>query len=220
MTSMALYISFIVTIMIDNLYYSDNELLKLIKEGSDEAFRQLFYKFYPRLLRYAVRYVNDEDIAEDILQDCFISFWEKSRALKNISISSLLFCMVRNACLNYIKHNSLIENVSVDYVFDIGGEEKLYSLDMQLTPDEILFQKELKIQISKAISLLSDRTKQVFVLSRFRGLKNNEIAEELNITTKAVEKHITKSLKIISSYLEKQSLDTKHFIIVSLFFLS
>lgn len=110
--------------MIDNLYYSDNELLKLIKEGSDEAFRQLFYKFYPRLLRYAVRYVNDEDIAEDILQDCFISFWEKSRALKNISISSLLFCMVRNACLNYIKHNSLIENVSVDYVFDIGGEEK------------------------------------------------------------------------------------------------
>ena len=91
---------------------------------------------------------------------------------------------------------------------------------MQLTPDEILFQKELKIQISKAISLLSDRTKQVFVLSRFRGLKNNEIAEELNITTKAVEKHITKSLKIISSYLENQSLDTKYFIIVSLFFLS
>ena len=119
--------------------------------------------------------------------------------------------MVRNACLNYIKHNSLIENISVDYVFDIGGEEKLYSLDMQLSPDEILFQKELKIQISKAISLLSDRTRQVFVLSRFRGLKNNEIADRLNITTKAVEKHITKSLKIISSYLENQSLDTKVF---------
>ena len=114
----------------------------------------------------------------------------------------------------------MIENISVDYVFDIGGEEKLYSLDMQLSPDEILFQKELKIQVSKAISLLSDRTRQVFVLSRFRGLKNNEIADRLNITTKAVEKHITKSLKIISSYLENQSLDTKYFIIVSLFFLS
>ena len=205
--------------MIDTIPYSDNELLKMVKEGNEEAFRQLFFKFYPRLLRYAVRYVNDEDIAEDILQDCFISFWERKSSIRYISLSSLLFCMVRNACLNYIKHNSLIENVSVDYVFDIGGEEKLYSLDMQLTPDEILFQKELKIQISKAISLLSDRTKQVFVLSRFRGLKNNEIAEELNITTKAVEKHITKSLKIISSYLEKQSLDTKYFVIISLLFL-
>lgn len=206
--------------MIDTAFYSDTELLNLIREGNKEAFRQLFYKFYPRLLRYAVRYVNDENIAEDILQDCFISFWERKNSIRYISISSLLFCMVRNACLNYIKHNSLIENISVDYVFDIEGEEKLYSLDMQLSPDELLFQKELKIQISKAISLLSDRTKQVFVLSRFRGLKNNEIADELNITTKAVEKHITKSLKIISSYLEKQSLDTKYFMILSLFFLS
>lgn len=52
--------------MIDTIPYSDNELLKMVKEGNEEAFRQLFFKFYPRLLRYAVRYVNDEDIAEDI----------------------------------------------------------------------------------------------------------------------------------------------------------
>ena len=48
--------------MIDTIPYSDNELLKMVKEGNEEAFRQLFFKFYPRLLRYAVRYVNDEEI--------------------------------------------------------------------------------------------------------------------------------------------------------------
>lgn len=205
--------------MLDTLLYSDNELLKLIKEGDESAFKQLFYRFYPRLLRYAVRYVEDKDTAEDLLQDCFISFWEKKNSIKYISISSLLFCMVRNTCLNYIKHNSLIKNVSVDHAFDIGGEEKLYSLDMQLTPDEILFQKELKLQISRTISLLPDRTKQVFVLSRFRGLKNSEIAEELNITIKTVEKHITKSLKNISSYLDSQSIDSKYYVLLSFFFL-
>lgn len=68
--------------MIDTIPYSDNELLKMVKEGNEEAFRQLFFKFYPRLLRYAVRYVNDEDIAEDILQDCFISFWERKSSIR------------------------------------------------------------------------------------------------------------------------------------------
>lgn len=64
----------------------------MVKEGNEEAFRQLFFKFYPRLLRYAVRYVNDEDIAEDILQDCFISFG-KERVVSDI-FRYLLYCFV------------------------------------------------------------------------------------------------------------------------------
>ena len=68
----------------------------------------------------------------------------------------------------------------------------------------------------KAVSMLSERTREVFILSRFHGLKNREIADRLGISVKAVEKHISKSMKIISSFWEKQSLDT--LFVISLLF--
>lgn len=124
--------------------------------------------------------------------------------------------MVRNSCLNYLKHQSLIENISIDSIYDNYGEERLYSSDMMETPDEIILRKELMSLFHKAVSMLSERTREVFILSRFHGLKNREIADRLGISVKAVEKHISKSMKIISSFWEKQSLDT--LFVISLLF--
>lgn len=81
---------------------SDENLLSLIQNNQDEAFQFLFKKYYSRLLAYAIRFVKEKEIAEDIIQEVFMSFWEKRQLLKSISLSSLLFCMVRNASINYL----------------------------------------------------------------------------------------------------------------------
>lgn len=197
----------------------DEELLILIQRDENNAFKFLFKKYYARLYGYALRFVGNEEIAEDILQEVFITFWEKRNVLNSISISSLLFCMVRNACLNYLKHKALVENLSIEYLSDINGEERLFMTDFALSADEQTLYEELKIQIKNVISILPDRAREVFLLSRFKGLKNREIAEKLNISTTAVEKHISNSLKKISTYL-KDNVSYDEYIIILSFFIS
>lgn len=198
---------------------SEENLLDLIKNDQNEAFRFLFQKYYSRLLGYAIRFVQEREIAEDIIQEVFISFWEKRHLLKSISLSSLLFCMVRNASINYLKQKVLVEKYPIEFIENIDGEEKLYTLDFALSADEETLYEELKKRIQEALSILPERSREVFLLSRFNGLKNKEIALKLDISTTAVEKHISKSLKKISLYL-KDNVDYNDYIIIISIFLS
>lgn len=168
---------------------SDENLLSLIQNNQDEAFQFLFKKYYSRLLAYAIRFVKEKEIAEDIIQEVFMSFWEKRQLLKSISLSSLLFCMVRNASINYLKQKVLVDKFPIEYIENIDGEEKLYSLDFALSADEETLYEELRKRIQEALSILPERSREIFLLSRFKGLKNKEIASKLEISTTAVEKH-------------------------------
>ncbi len=199
-------------------FSSEEDLLNDLKRSDHIAFEFLFKRFYPRLLGYAIRFVRDEEIAEDILQECFMTFWERRHLLSAVSLSSLLFLMVRNACLNYLKHSALVRHLSIDYLETLDGEEKLYSADLMLSADEHILYEDLKAQIDKSLSLLSPRSREIFLLSRFKGLKNREIAEMLGISTTAVEKHISKSLKVISDYL-KDNVSRTHYLIIMSFLL-
>ena len=202
----------------NTLRFSTNEdLLESIKQNDHAAFEYLFKRFYPRLLGYAIRFVQDEDVAKDILQECFMNFWEKRQLLSAVSISSLLFLMVRNACLNYVKHHMLANYLSIDYLSTLDGEEKLYSADLMFSTDENILYEDLKTQIDAALSKLSPRSREIFLLSRFDGMKNKEIAELLGISTTAVEKHISKSLKVISDYLKDNSSYYQYIVIMSFF---
>lgn len=96
-------------------FSTDEVLLEDLKQDNHAAFEYLFKRFYPRLLGYAVRFVQDEEVARDILQECFMTFWERRSLLSAVSLSSLLFLMVRNACLNYLKHGALVRHISIDY---------------------------------------------------------------------------------------------------------
>lgn len=183
--------------------YSDEaQLLNEIKKGDNHAFEYLFKTYYPRLRGYAIRFVEDEETARDIIQECFMRFWEKREMLSAVSVTSLLFAMVRNGCLNYLKHLSIVEKHQIEYLATIGGEERLYHTDFSLDAGHKLLYDELQEQINTVIGQLPDRSREVFLMSRFKGLKNREIADKLQISTTAVEKHISKALKCFSQHFK------------------
>lgn len=187
----------------ESMEFSDEKLLlEEIKNGNNEAFEYIFKSYYPRLQRYATRFIDDQAIAEDIIQECFIRFWEKKDMLSAISVSSLLFTMVRNSCLNYLKHLTVVEKHRIEYLAKAGGEERLYYTDFLLDTEHKLLYKELQEQIDVVIDQLPRRCREVFLMSRFEGLKNREIAEALQISTTAVEKHISKALQQFSDYFK------------------
>ena len=183
-------------------FSDDKTLLNSIKSGDNEAFEYLFKVYYPRLYRYAIRFLKDEDIAHDIIQECFMHIWEKRTTLSAISIASLLFAMVRNGCLNYIKHLSIVEKYQIDTKAE--GEERLYYADFFLDAEHKLLYDELQEQIRIVMDNLSPRSREIFIMSRFRGLKNREIAEILNISTTAVEKQISKTLRCFSDHFKNK----------------
>lgn len=179
------------------LYVNKDLLLNDLSAGRKEAFEYLFTTYYPRLRNYASHFITDVDDVEDIIQDCFVSLWNCRTMLTGISLSSMLFTMVRNGCLNFLKHKAIAQGYNAEELKHISGSEALYNLDFLGSADEELLYNELRRQIDEVLSNLPERSRQVFVMSRFEGLKNKEIAERLDISVKVVEKHITKSLAML-----------------------
>ncbi len=183
------------------IYVDKDMLINDLSAGSKEAFEYLFTTYYPRLRNYAFHFVADVDDVEDILQDCFVNLWNRRMMLTGVSISSMLFTMVRNGCLNFLKHKAIAEGYNARELKQISGSEALYNYDFLGSADEELLYDELRRQIRDVLQSLPERSRQVFVMSRFEGLKNKEIAERLDISVKVVEKHITKSLSMLREHI-------------------
>ena len=182
---------------------TDNEaLFEALRSGDATAYATLFSAYYLRLCRYALRFVRDEAATEDLVQDCFLRLYECREQLTPTSVSSLLFTMVRNRCLNYLKHQVLVEGYQADAMRQQSGSEQLYALDMTGNADATVLYEDLKHQLDTIIAGLSPRTREIFAMSRSQGMTNKEIAEALDISVKVVEKHITKALSALRNGLK------------------
>lgn len=169
------------------------------------VFEELFMEHYPRLVRFAVRFVA-ENTAEDMVQNCFMRLWDKRAETPLTNAKNLLFLMVRNECLNELKHRTLTQTESLDTLIEHEGSEQLYWQDFAPDADCQLLGKELEEQIMQALQHTSEKTQEIFLLSRKQELKNQEIALQFGITRQAVEKHIHIALDTLRKYLPKNLL--------------
>lgn len=188
------------------LYQTDERLLFTeIRGGNKEAFEYAFRKYAPRLEAFARKYTEDTSEAEDIVQEAFLKLWERRELLESISLSSFLFMLVRNHSLNFLKHKQVSDAVQ-QRLPDTETAERLYMKDFVPDPSVCLQQKELSDSIDQIMEELPPKCKEVFLLSRLKGLKNREIAVRLNITEKVVEKHISRALKRFREGLQRYTL--------------
>lgn len=140
--------------MCEQLYLTDDRLLfDKIRGGNAKAFEYAFRKFSPRLEAFAQKYTNDTNEAEDIVQDVFLKLWERRELLDNISLTSFLFMMVRNSCLNYLKHRQIADTVQ-QRIPDTETAERLYAADFVPDPSSLLMQKELSDSIDQIMEEL------------------------------------------------------------------
>ncbi|WP_207425278.1 RNA polymerase sigma-70 factor [Pedobacter sp. SYSU D00535] len=159
-------------------------------QSEEQAFEILFRNYYTKLSFFANKFVNDLQVAEEIVSDAFTYLWEQRAQLEiGISTNAYLYRMVQNRCLNHLKHKK-IESEYVNYL----AKHNLLS-ETPSTSRNPYLEKELEEQVKKAIEELPEKCREVFKLSRFEQLKNREIAEQLNISTKTVERHMTIALE-------------------------
>ena len=173
-----------------------NLLITRLTQGDEKAFEALFKLYYEKLTLFANRFVNNMPMAEEITADVFTHLWEKGHEISfSTSISSYLFKMVQNRCLNYLKRQK-IENLYVNYL------EKNNLLDEVCNTVELGFEeKELSNQINAAINSLPEKCREIFVMSRFSDMKYREIAGKLNISPKTVERQMSIALEKLRQML-------------------
>lgn len=181
---------------------TEEELIEKIKNGDDVAFKVLYSNYYPRLYYFIYEFIRLDDLAENIVHDTFVTFWEKRQSLKkDLNLSSYLYSVAKNNCLYRLREQRYRQKIFTSGLLDdIELTQNLKALDSVDT--SILIFHEIEQIIDKTLEGLSPQSKKVFMLSRFEGMKNREIAEQLNISTKAVEGHMTRSLKIFRSALK------------------
>jgi RNA polymerase sigma-70 factor, ECF subfamily len=174
---------------------TDQQHFDALASGDITAFEMYFKSFYQPLCSYAYTFLHDKDEAEEIVQSTFLSVWEKREILKiHTSGKSYMYAMVRNACLNVIKH----EKIKQKYV----GEEIALAQPGYESVAQTMASTELETRIQAAIGKLPEQCRLVFKLSRFEELKYTEIAEQLDISVKTVENHMGKALKMMREQLK------------------
>lgn len=168
--------------------------LRALADGDITTFEMLFRTYYQPLCNYAYTFLQDRQDAEEIVQSTFLMVWEKKNELAiRTSVKPYLYAMVRNACLNALKHEKIKQRHAGE---ELATAERSYD-----SVAHIVATNELEFRIKEAIDELPEQCRMVFKLSRFEELKYSEIAEQLGISIKTVENHMGKALKIMRDRL-------------------
>lgn len=176
---------------------NDSELNILIEQmvaGDKDAFDKIFRRYYAPAVRYCCRFVVDSDVAAEIVQDLFVKLWTGRDKLNiNTSFESYLMRAVRNGAITYINR----ERAHAESNLKITGDQ-IDSVD----PSEELQSKSLEDSYREVLASMPEKRREVFLASRFEGLKYAEIAEKLNISIKTVEAHMGAAIKQLKEGLK------------------
>lgn len=163
-----------------------------------EQISQLFLEYYPKFTRFASSYLNDETAAEDVVMDSFMYFIQNKKTMSPVNnLPAYLLTIIKNKCLNTLrdKKTRLTAKDNLSQHNQTLFEASIASLEA-CDPLE-LFSEEVVQMVEKAIRSLPERTRTIFIKNRFKEMSYKEIAEEMHLSVKTIEKEISKALKFL-----------------------
>lgn len=153
---------------------------------SKESFEAIYKTYYSRLYYYSFQFIADEETSKDIVNDVFEKIWLQRDELKADTLSSYLYTLVRNRCLDHLRH----QKVEQQYA-------ELYKLIAEEDIDDSDWYEERMTRIEQIIAELGEPTKGIFTRCYFQHKKYAEVAQEYHISSSGVKKHIMKVLRLI-----------------------
>ncbi|MDX9902726.1 MAG: RNA polymerase sigma-70 factor [Bacteroidales bacterium] len=176
---------------------SDSEIIRRIRNGDKQEFEKLFRSSYVSLVRYAKTLIRDHDTAEEIVQELFFRLWQDRDKLNiKTSLNGYLFRSVHNRSLHHIEHQQVVSRHA--------GEVAASAQSVSEPVTEAIYYSELQAKVAGVLERLPERCRMIFRMSRFDGLKYNEIAEKLAVTVKTVEADMGRALREFRKALAEQ----------------
>lgn len=168
------------------------------------ALLELIFKEYKeRYIRFALSYVRDREVAEDLVMEAIMYYWENRLLLNEVrNVPLYILTVIKNKCLNHLQRlrtwNELSEKILTDQEWDL--QMRISSLSS--CDPESLFCDEVQLLLKKAIDELPEKTKEIFLLSREEEKSYKDIAQITGLSVKSVEFHISKSLNHLRKRLK------------------
>lgn len=175
---------------------SEKEELELLKEASMQSFEQLYFRYSGKLYNFLMKLSRgDTYLSEELVQRTFIKIWEnRSQIDTNKTFISYLCTIAKNMLLNEYEHQT-IQFIHQEYV--IQHAEYNYLNETELEVDKILLDE----YIEKLTEKLPPKRKEIFILSRRKGLSNKQISEQLNISESTIESQLSKAIAFMKNEL-------------------
>lgn len=170
------------------------------QHGLDQVFKALFAREYERLCRYAYTYLQDEHIAEDVVQETFIKIWEQKKELiGSPDIKFYLITAVRNNCITVIRKQKNQRTASTDNTPEPEPEPFLS------TRQHLEHEAENARRIAEALNQLPPKCKEVFLLVKMQGMSYKEAAKTLDLSVKTIENQMGKAIKLLRDFVVGQT---------------
>lgn len=169
------------------IFHFHNKNRKLSKEGFEEVYKT----YYSRLYYYCFQFIADEEVSKDLVNDVFEKLWLQRDELKADTLSSYLYTLIRNRCIDYMRHKKIEQQFA-----------EIYDWITEDSPDDLNLYEYRMSCIEKIIDGLKEPTKSIFMKSYFGHKKYTEVAQEYQISSSGVKKHIMKVLRLIRNEFE------------------
>lgn len=168
-----------------------------------DLFTRFFQENQARFLSFAYSYIRDKTEAEDILMESMITLWEKRDNWDTDSnLQALLLTIIRNKALNHLAHEQVRLRAEEEMNTHKQRELDLRISTLEACEPNSIFNTEIQHIVNKALSQVPEQSRHIFILSRYQDTPNKVIAEQLGISIKTVEFHITKTLKVLRTALK------------------
>lgn len=176
--------------------YSDQRLAELLSTGDENAFTAIYERYWQKLLAIAYNHLKDKSAAEEILQEVFISLWDRRFELKLDPVSGYLATAVKFSVFKHFSRKKRQQELL----------DAHYEMQSIVPQEEQIYAAFLAEYIDGIVETLPEKCRLVFKYSRQEGLKIPEIAEQMGIAEKTVETHLTKALKTIRVALKNSGI--------------
>ena len=163
-----------------------------------DLFTRFFQENKEKFLSFAYSYLRDKEEAEDILMESMIALWEnRDRWEDNSNLHALLLTIIKNKALNLLEHKQIRMRAEEDINSHSQRELNLRISTLEACEPDQIFNSEIQHIVHKALEEMPAQSRAIFILSRYQNIPNKQIAEQLNISLKTVEAHMTKALRIL-----------------------
>ncbi len=175
---------------------NEDFLITGLREHNQQVFDYVFHEYYSSLCYYASQFIENHKDIEDLVQELFVTIWEKGEQLYiDSSLRAYLFVAVKHRCISHLRKQKSAEKYE-DYLKSVL-ETNHNAVEQQYT------ERELREMIDQAVENLSPKCAEVFRLSREQGFSNQEIADQLSMSKRTVETHISNALRSLRAELQE-----------------